>query len=131
MNKVTPYLPVDAKQEMRGWERGKKPTFARVMEQYPNAKCKNCGDRGFIMVSYCGKGPTFAPITTAKASLYFEGNAQFGKGWYQIERTISYICPHCKGVPENVPVGEAGAKPEVKTELKELAEEKSVNWQDW
>ena len=90
------------------------------------------------MVSCCSKGPTQSPITMAKPSTYYEGGPKFDKGWYLIERTISYICPHCNGNPESIPSEEPEYIPEVKEMIQEATGELSIkpkpinaDWQDW
>ena len=97
---VTPDLPREAKTQIKSWKSEGKynGTFYRVLEQFPNAKCKNCSDAGFIMVSFTRAGP-FNSVPNHKPGevlTWFDGNAEAGKGWYIVTKTISYPCHRCE-----------------------------------
>ena len=96
---ITPYLPAEARSDIREWELAGKIAVHRVAESNPRALCQNCMDHGVIYVSYLGAGPTRQPITIKKPSTYIEPGELLKPGWYIITRTVTYICPHCKGVP--------------------------------
>lgn len=127
---VAPYLPQEAKDKIRVWEMNGKIAVQRIVPNSSSAKCKNCQDHGVVYVSFLGKGPTKAPLTTKKPSTYLEGNGRVGEGWYIVDTTVGYICPHCDGNPEALPPAEE-FKPEAVEELRELAQDKAVSWQDW
>ena len=97
---ITPDLPREAKIQIKSWRSEGKynKTFHRILEQYPNAHCKNCGDVGFIMVSFSRAGP-FDSVPNNKSGevlTWFDGNDEAGKGWYIINKTLSYPCQHCE-----------------------------------
>ena len=95
--RITPYLSKEAKIDITTWRNQGKAAFHRVIEQKPDAECKNCGDWRQIVVSFCSKGPSMQPVTPHKPSTYFSGNGTVGKGWYLIENTVTYDCPNCSG----------------------------------
>lgn len=99
---VTPDLPKDAMEKIKLWEKESRynKVFHRVLEQLSNAECKNCGDAGFIMVSFTRAGP-FESVPNIKKNeslTWFDGNELCGKGWYVVEKTMSYPCHHCDGM---------------------------------
>ena len=98
--KVTPDLPIEARREMSDWENSGiyHRAFVRVVEQYPNAECKNCGGSGFVYVSFTRAGPfrdTPGHRLVEKLA-WFDGDGIVGKGWYIVIKTSSYQCHHCK-----------------------------------
>lgn len=100
---VTPYLPDDVKDEIWVWRQSGKAAFIRVVPQTANEEdCRNCAGVGVVYVSFCSAGPfKYAPGSLAT---YFEGGPMAGAGWYTIEETKSYPCPHCQNRP--IPAGE-------------------------
>lgn len=97
---VTPDLPNEAVKSVTNWKSESKfnNAFFRVIEQTSEAICKNCGDAGFVMVSFTRAGP-FQDVPNHRVGetlTWFEGNQECGKGWYIITNTISYKCHHCE-----------------------------------
>jgi hypothetical protein len=97
--KVTPDLPIEARKEMSDWERSSvnHKAFVRILEQFPNAECKNCGDSGLIYVSFTRAGP-FRETPghhIGEKLTWFGGDGIVGKGWYIVSKTSSYQCHHC------------------------------------
>ena len=97
---VTPYLPKVAKEDIKDW-RSKgtyNNAFHRLIDQVGNVTCQNCGNSGFLLVSFSRAGP-FESIPNHKSGetlTYFEGNQFAGKGWYIIVKTRSFDCPECR-----------------------------------
>ncbi len=97
---MTPYLPKITKEDIKDWRsRGTyNNAFYRLIDQVGNVTCNNCGDSGFILVSFTRAGP-FQEIPNHKSGeilTYFEGNQFAGKGWYIVVKTNSYDCPECR-----------------------------------
>lgn len=127
---ITPDLPRGALMEIKEWRSGSKynNSFYRVLEQTPVAVCKNCGDSGFIMVSFTRAGP-FDTLPNHKAGetiTWFNGNEQSGRGWYIVVRTISYDCQHCDRLRAKKDESHVSVNPKaVQKKLVDLAEHKS------
>ena len=97
---VTPYLPADAIQMARAhMAQMKMPAFTWAMSQDPTS-CPNCGGNGLVYLRLAEKGPFKYPPTTRKAITWFDGDGQFGKGWYIIKDTQTFTCQKCKGMRE-------------------------------
>lgn len=135
---ITPYLPQDAIDRIKLWQASKKVAVQRVVPVNYGAKCQNCQDHGVVYVSFLGSGPSRAPITIKHPSTYVEGNGKIMEGWYIIENTIGFVCPHCNGNPESIPQEEPQFVPEVETMIQEATGELSIkpkpinaDWQDW
>jgi hypothetical protein len=98
--RVTPDLPIEARREMSDWERSSvnHKAFVRVVEQFPNAECKNCGGSGSIYILFARGGPfREAPGHRVGESLtWYPGDGMIGKGWYIIKETKCYQCHRCK-----------------------------------
>lgn len=104
---ITPYLPEAAKIDIAEWKAKGKRVFQRVPEQNRNGqtRCRNCGDLGAVYVSFIKAGPFDRVPSSKKPLTYCEGGHLVGKGWYIINRTKGYDCPHCEdGVPIAVEV---------------------------
>ena len=98
---ITPFLSKDAQYQITEWK-NKKTTnnaFHRLVEHVGNVECQNCGDAGFLLISFSRAGP-FQNVPNhpkGETLTYFEGNQFCGKGWYIIKRTVSYPCSNCRG----------------------------------
>ncbi len=96
---ITPDLPGEAKQRIKEW-RGEGDfhnTFYRILQQPALVTCKNCGDAGFVMISFTRAGP-FDSVPNhrfGETITYYGGSEEVGPGWYIISRTISFDCHHC------------------------------------
>lgn len=127
---VTPDLPARAKIEIKEW-RSKGPyhrTFHRVLEQFSNARCKNCSDAGFILVSFTRAGPfSSVPSHGRKETItWYDGDEHCGAGWYVIVRTESYTCHHCENASpkeEKVTVDPQGVQQELESVMQGKSEE--------
>jgi predicted RNA-binding Zn-ribbon protein involved in translation (DUF1610 family) len=103
MTYITPYPPNDAIVAARNWMREhNQPVFILAMNQNLDPTlhiptCPNCDDVGFIFLRLAKAGPLKVPGSLAEVSTWFDGNGQFGKGWYIIEKTLSFDCPECSG----------------------------------
>lgn len=87
---IIPALPNAAQLEVLAHQRTKKLAVYRIVSAVEDAVCRNCMDEGVVYVSFLGAGPTKAPITTKVPSTWVE------HGWYVIENTKAYPCPHCQ-----------------------------------
>jgi len=123
---ITPDLSGRAKGDIKRWraEGEYNKAFHKVLEQYPGARCKNCGGAGFIMVSFTRAGPFDAVPNhrPGETLTWFEGNNQAGKGWYITNKTISYPCHHCDSAnaKQDEPRDTSRVKPEtIQAELRE------------
>jgi hypothetical protein len=96
---VTPYLPEEAIAHMRSWQAKGKIATVCAFEKHPQPICGNCQDMGIVYVSFLGDGPTVTPPTIRKAATYLEADGEKHRrgGWYIIEQTAGYWCPHCHG----------------------------------
>lgn len=127
---IIPDLSFVAKQQIKSWRSEGKynQAFYRALEQLPNVKCKNCGDTGFVMVSFTRAGP-FNSIPGHKPGevlAWFDGNENAGKGWYIVTKTISYPCQHCEAnnKKEDEQIDTSRVKPEtIQAGLEEIARE--------
>ena len=117
---ISPYLPPAAKIEVTQHERAGKLVVHRLVEGKEADACRNCAGEGLLYLSFLGAGPTKTPITNIKPSTWVEASERNGAGWYVIERTAAYPCPHCQGVrPTSLPG--AHRTPETKQAMRELA----------
>ena len=100
MTIITPYLPKFAELAINEhYKSTKQPAFLKAVDLNPNytCYCQNCAGLGMIFVQFAEKGPFHEIPMTRKAITYFEGDGVSGKGWYIIEKTENFTCPHCKG----------------------------------
>ena len=95
---VTPYLPAEATAAVKAHERGGHPAFVKAYEQARNQLvCPNCQGVGFVMITLTEAGPYSSPSSSGVIT-WFDGNEQWGKGWYRVGKTLTYDCPKCKGL---------------------------------
>lgn len=123
---LTPYLPPAAKIEVQTHERMGKLVVHRILEGKENDACKNCAGEGVVYVSFLGSGPAKTPLTNLKPSTWVEKSERNGAGWYVIERTAGYPCPHCQGA-RSIPVAGAHRTPEVKQAVRELVGQHEIS----
>lgn len=111
-NFIVPAFPEHAMRRGAAWQREHhQPVFARVFEQEGHG-CKNCCGTGLVYLSFASAFLHDNPkvVATTKSIgdkgekkvvnhpiTYFEGNGEFGKGWYAIDETIPFDCPRCNG----------------------------------
>ena len=98
---VTPYLSEQAKQTAKEHRRQGKPVFVKAMQHYPGTAgyCKNCGGGGVIYLTMISAGP-FKDVPAGKKSItWFDGDELNGKGWYIIDRTMTFPCQECASNP--------------------------------
>lgn len=128
---ITPDLPQVALNDIKDWRSKSKfnNVYHRVVEQSPIARCRNCGDTGFILISFTRAGP-FEDVPNHKVGesiTWFDGDEQCGKGWYIITNTISYDCHHCER--SRAKADETPKKPIdpeiVQSKMKKLVDEKA------
>lgn len=72
-----PYLPEDAKEQMRNWMAKGLTVFQSVVPQFSNAVCKNCGDLDVVYVTFCKAGPIQTPRYSGSAICWFDGRPTF------------------------------------------------------
>ena len=95
---VTPYLPPVAIAEAKAWEKQGHAAFVKAYDQAINKLvCPNCQGVGFLMLLLTSAGPHSSPSPSGVMT-WFDGSDTHGRGWYTVERTITYECPECKGV---------------------------------
>lgn len=92
---LIPTLPDQAMLEIRAHLASGKLAVHRVVEQKQISKCQNCQDDSVVYVSFLGAGPTKQPLGLSKPSTFVQGDGYAKRGWYEIERTVSYPCPTC------------------------------------
>lgn len=111
---ITPYLPQAALNDATEWSRKKKVVFQKVLPEVHGAKCRNCQDAEFVLVSFCRAGP-FREVPNHRVGevlTWFDEGPGVGSGWFIVENTITYTCPHCSGKPlELAKQGPAEAPP--------------------
>ena len=97
MSMVIPYLPPEGNAAAREWISRGKAAFVKSYQVHPGA-CRNCQDIGVIYLVRTESGPykTFVPAGKGQVVAWYDGNEQFGKGWYLISDTLAYECPECK-----------------------------------
>ncbi len=100
MSNITPYVPKNIERTAMDWMRGRnQPAFVLAYEEPGPLSipvCPNCQGVGVLYVALAESGPWKAPGNVKTVSKWFEGNGQFGKGWYSINQTIAVECPECK-----------------------------------
>jgi hypothetical protein len=117
---LIPTLPDIALSEVKVHTLSGKLAVHRIVEAKPLSACQNCADDGLVYVSFLGAGPAKQPIGTSKPSTYFQGDGYGKKGWYLIDRTVSYPCPRCSG--QRVPSRLGTRRPEAPAMLHGLAD---------
>lgn len=111
---IRPYLPQEAEEDIATWRQQGKPVMQRVLPMFESARCRNCQDAEFILVSFCSAGPFRQVPSISKG----EAITWSGDGWFIVKKTISYVCPHCAGRPYALETeGAQGTPPEWWTEL--------------
>jgi hypothetical protein len=94
-NHITPYLPQVGINTARNWIKSHQmPALVLAFDVQPNT-CKNCGGNERVYLRLCGKGPYRSTFLNKKPFTYFDGNGQFGKGWYTVDMTEIFDCPAC------------------------------------
>ena len=94
---VTPYLPKAAESLVAARERTvKKPVLVLAMDVVNDLVCQNCGGGGKVYIKLTKAGPFQRPQTNQVVT-WFDGNGQYGKGWYIVEDTMVFDCPECHG----------------------------------
>lgn len=109
---VTPSFPDHAMRRGAAWQREhRQPVFARVFAKSADG-CKNCCGSGLVYLSFASAFLHDSPrIIAAGKSIgekgerkikyspttYFDGDGEFGKGWYAIDETVPFDCPLCGG----------------------------------
>jgi hypothetical protein len=111
---ITSYLPTEAHEVAAEWT-AKKPSYRvlhRIVPETKAARCRNCQDLAYVMISLCRAGPfRYVPSHGKKDTiLWSDGGEGMGKGWYIIANTISFECPHCMGKPMEFDLVEAEAR---------------------
>lgn len=122
---IAPYLPPEAVAQVKGWAAAKKIAVQRIVARRNGSECENCQDVGVVYVSFLGRGPTRTPITIKKPSTYVEADGQVRAGWYVIDHTLGYECPHCHG-RKRMPVTPPMDEGEVLPEAEELARQMEI-----
>ena len=91
---ITPYLPPTARNEIAAWKASGRTAFIRAATPLPNVQCKNCADLGYVYVTFCRAGP-MKRVPGSGIAVYYDGGADAGKGWYVVDHTKAFACPHC------------------------------------
>ena len=130
---ITPYLPEEAKIDARLWQRSGEHNvaFVRALPRSESGGCQNCGDRGVVYVTFAVGPPTRTPKGIARPSCWFDGDGRVAKGWYEIDRTRAFPCPHCVGGARGDEPTQARPTAE---EIRKLADAKQIDlpeWQEW
>jgi len=109
MTYITPYLPKIGEMAAQAWLNQNKPCFIKAYHRH-EGECPNCQGMGIVFLIRCDGGPYRSP--SMKACTWFDGNGQFGKGWYTFTPAdlLAYECPKCKNQPK--PEGEYVMSPE-------------------
>ena len=95
---VTPAYPPEATSAARQWEQSRgKPAILLAFARSTPLACENCNGVGAVYIRLCSHGPYNTPGGLGKVSTWFEGDGQFRKGWYIVEKTLGFVCPKCKG----------------------------------
>ena len=97
-NYVTPYLAKDALAIARKWEAERRmPVLILAYDNIPGT-CPNCSGIGLLYMKLTEKGPIGTPGDAKSVYTWFDGNEQFGKGWYKVSDTMVFTCPKCGGI---------------------------------
>jgi len=100
---VIPYLPSRVKTEANDWRKKGRAVFQRIISTREDVLCRNCGDVRYIYLSFCKAGPFQSAPSTKAVVTWFDGDNINGKGFYIVENTVAYSCPHCEqGIPNGV-----------------------------
>ena len=92
---VTPYLPREAQLIARDHERSGRAAFTKAYDKAHNdLACPNCQGVGFVMLVLTSAGPHSSP-SPGGVITWFDGNEIHKRGWYVIEKTLTYTCPEC------------------------------------
>ena len=103
---VTPYLPPIANRIATNWKRTGKPYFVDAFERKAD-ECPNCQGVGFVILVLADRGPLRTAAPGKLVSTWFDGNGEYGKGYYTVSDKHVYTCPECKGLDRT------GDKPQV------------------
>ena len=91
---VAPYMPGEARVAAQAHERTGHPAFVKAYEKSTSPlACPNCQDVGAVMLTLAKAGPFKSP--PGGVITWFDGNEQYGQGWYVIDRTMQFDCPEC------------------------------------
>ena len=93
---IAPYLTPQATADAKNWRARGKAVFQMVVETREDAECRNCSDVRYIYLSFCKAGPFQTAPSTKAVVTWFDGNNIYGKGFYIVENTVAYPCPHCE-----------------------------------
>lgn len=91
---ITPYLPNAALAEAKAWERQGHAVFVKAYERGSELACPNCQGVGFLMLLLTASGPHSSPSPSGVLT-WFDGSETHKRGWYRIEKTLTYQCPEC------------------------------------
>ena len=100
MTIITPYLPKEAELAIKDWLRNHPAAFVMANDRGDNwddTYCRNCAGMGIISIRFADKGPYKFVPQTDRAITWFDGDGITRKGWYILEPTRGFTCPHCKG----------------------------------
>ena len=100
MTTLTPYLSKETEPAIRLSFQNHHPAFLRVVDlpdTFTPDYCRNCAGLGTNVVQFTKSGPAKTPPATTAPIVWFDGDGMAGKGWYIIERTVEFTCPHCNG----------------------------------
>ena len=94
---ITPYLSGQASGAAQDHRSKGKPVFVKALLHNPGTAgyCKNCGGGEVIYLTMASAGPFQSVPATKKSITWFDGDEMNGKGWYIIERTVTFPCPEC------------------------------------
>ena len=105
MAHITPYLPKDAMVIAKQWAKDHNmPVFVLAYDHSDDPKlhipsCKNCSGAEVIFLRLIKAGPYKNNGSLKDISTWYDGDGQYGKGWYIVDRTLAFECPACKGKP--------------------------------
>ena len=121
---VAPALPPQAREDVRLHLASGKVAVYRILPRQVGAECANCQGAGKVFVSFLGKGP-WRSAFAGKSSTYLLADEMGRAGWYEILRTIAYVCPRCQGGMQ--PRGPAVAsRPEIERSVDELTTQLAI-----
>ena len=97
---VTPYLPERWQNIVKQWtQEHNQPVFI-LAPDHVGLCCPNCGGSGRVYLRFCQAGPYPSTIPGKRVYTWFDGDMIYGKGWYIVHETTSFVCPECNGIQQ-------------------------------
>ncbi len=93
-----PIYPRQAILSARGWLGPNRTVGSVHLTMELDTDCSSCGGEGNVFLRFLRDGPTPQPRAEKEhANTWLPSSPVIKAGWWVIERTDGYLCPHCHG----------------------------------